>query len=131
MIAPGGRNMGRLRLSRRRFLQMGAGALGLSLPGVLGLRETRADGPRGTRGRAKGIIVLYCWGGMSHLETWDPKPNAPSEFRGEFNPIATTVPGIRISEHLPHLARQAQHLAIVRSIHHRSTFHGRGMYWNL
>jgi hypothetical protein len=68
---------------------------------------------------------------MSHLETWDPKPDAPVEVRGEFSPIATATPGIHIGEHLPLLARQTEKLAIIRSICHDDSAHGRGMYWNL
>jgi hypothetical protein len=68
---------------------------------------------------------------MSHHDTWDPKPNAPLEIRGEFAPIPTATPGIQISEHLPLLARQTERLAIIRSIHHDDSAHGRGMFWNL
>jgi len=68
---------------------------------------------------------------MSHHETWDTKPDAPKEYRGEFNPIATIVPGIRVGEHMPLLARHTDKLAIVRSMHHRSSAHGKGMYWNI
>jgi hypothetical protein len=68
---------------------------------------------------------------MSHLESWDPKPDAPAEFRGEFVAIATATPGIQISEHMPLLAKQTARLAIVRSICHDDSAHGRGMYWNL
>jgi hypothetical protein len=75
--------------------------------------------------------VLYCWGGVSHLDTWDPKPDAPLEIRGEFKAIATATPGIRVSEHMPLLARQMNRLAVVRSLHHSCTAHGKGMYWNM
>ena len=68
---------------------------------------------------------------MSHHETWDTKPDAPSEYRGEFRPIATVVPGIRIGEHMPRLAQHTDKLAIIRSMHHRSSAHGKGMYWNI
>src|SRR3954451_15731337 len=68
---------------------------------------------------------------MSHHETWDPKPNAPAEYRGLFNPIASAVPGIRIGEHLPRLAGHTDKLAIIRSMHHRSSAHGKGMYWHI
>jgi hypothetical protein len=68
---------------------------------------------------------------MSHFESWDPKPDAPPDIRGEFVPIATATPGIQISEHLPLLARQTERLAIIRSISHDDSAHGRGMYWNL
>jgi uncharacterized protein DUF1501 len=112
--------------TRRQFLSCGVGTFGLSLANYLDLRAAG----RATTGRAKSCIVLYCWGGMSHHETWDPKPNAPAEYRGEFAPIATAVPGIRIGEHMPRLARHTDKLAIIRSIHHRSSAHGKGMYWN-
>lgn len=118
-------------LDRRGLLRLGAGACGLSLDGFLGLRgAARAAGGATVRGRARACIVLYCWGGMSHLETWDPKPDAPREYRGEFDPIATSVPGIRVCEHMPRLARQMHRLAVIRSVHHRCSAHGKGMYWN-
>jgi hypothetical protein len=110
---------------RRDFLKLFLGGLGLSLP--VFLQQTSAS----TRPRARSCIVLYCWGGMSHHETWDLKPNAPSEYRGEFRPIATAVPGIHIGEHLPRLAAHTDKLAIIRSMHHRSSAHGKGMYWNI
>jgi uncharacterized protein (DUF1501 family) len=114
-------------LPRRRFLrQMGVSALGLSLADFLG---AQASAPA-SGGRARSCIVLYCWGGMSHLETWDLKPDAPVEYRGEFRPIATRVPGIRVGEHIPLLAQHTDKLAVIRSIHHRSSAHGKGMYWN-
>lgn len=120
--------------TRRRWLRgCGVGLFGLSLADYLGRRaargraaETRSDG----FGQAKACIVLYCWGGVSQLETWDLKPEAPAEVRGEFKPIATAIPGIRVGEHLPHLARQMKRLAVVRSVHHTCTAHGKSMYWN-
>ena len=118
--------MASLFASRRQFLRCGIGALGFSLASYLDVRAARGDG----NSRANSCIVLYCWGGMSHHETWDPKPSAPAEYRGEFESIATAVPGIRIGEHMPLLARHAEKLAIIRSIHHRSSAHGKGMYWN-
>src|SRR5260370_6579784 len=113
------------RPSRRELLRIGIGALGL--PTYLGLRSAPAAD---SETRARSVIVLYCWGGMSHLDTWDLKPDAPAEYRGEFRPIATAIPGIRLGEHMPLLARQTHRLAIIRSIHHRSSAHGKGMYWN-
>jgi hypothetical protein len=68
---------------------------------------------------------------MSHFESWDPKPDAPVEIRGQFSPIPTNTPGIFLSEHMPLLAQQTDKLAIIRSIHHDDSAHGRGMYWNL
>jgi hypothetical protein len=125
--------MSRSAFPRRRFLQNGCAALGLSLPELLRLREQASANylASGNTGKAKSCIVLYCWGGMSHHETWDPKPLAPREVRGEFQPIATATPGTMVSEHIPHLARQTERLAIVRSIHHNSSAHGKGMYWNM
>src|SRR5215207_7313448 len=110
--------------TRRDFLRLSLGGLGLSLPAFL-------HASTAPRRRATSCIVLYCWGGMSHHETWDPKPDAPPEYRGEFRPIATAVPGVRVGEHMPRLARHTDKLAIVRSMHHRSSAHGKGMYWNL
>lgn len=111
-------------LVRRDFLKLSLGGIGLSLPAFLQASTTP------TR-RARSCIVLYCWGGMSHHETWDLKPNAPVEYRGEFCPIATAVPGIHIGEYLPRLAQHTDKLAILRSMHHRSSAHGKGMYWNI
>src|SRR5438874_6205290 len=106
---------------------------GLSLPGFLGLRQQALvqANPAAVSGRAKSCIVLYCWGGMSHLETWDPKPDAPREVRGDYRPIATATPGVWVGEYMPLLAKQTQRLAIVRSVHHHCTAHGKAMYWNV
>lgn len=127
----------RTAIRRSEFLQIGfSGLLGFSLSQVLAPRDWRsqclaAPENQPSRGKAKSCIILYCWGGMSHLDTWDPKPDAPSEIRGEFSPIETATPGIRISEHMPRLALQTERLAIVRSIFHDDSAHGRGMYWNI
>lgn len=106
-----------------------AGMYGLSLPAFLQLQSVAARADTGDK--AKACIILYCWGGMSHHETWEPKPEAPLEVRGEFAPIETATPGIRIGEHMPLLARHTNKLAIIRSIFHDDSAHGRGMYWNL
>jgi uncharacterized protein (DUF1501 family) len=111
-------------MARRDFLKLSLGGLGLSLPAFLHASSS-------PQARARSCIVLYCWGGMSHHETWDMKPNAPAEYRGEFRPIATAVPGIHVGEHLPRLAQHTDKLAIIRSMHHRSSAHGKGMYWNI
>ena len=123
-------------LSRRRALATTAGICGLSLPSFLQLQSTAAADRSAViqsmiPARAKSCIIIYLWGGMSHLESLDLKPNAPAEVRGLFNPIETVVPGIEIGEHLPLLSRHTDKLAIVRSIHHDDAAHGRGMYWNL
>jgi hypothetical protein len=119
--------------SRRRMLGASIGAVSFGLPAFLKLREQAqaAEAPRASSGKAKSCIVLYCWGGMTHHETFDPKPDAPAEIRGEFHPIASAVPDIFVGEHIPKLAAQMDKLAVIRSIHHDSSAHGKGMYWNL
>ena len=99
--------------------------MGLSLPGLLrgrarGQPPTLSDA---TFGRAKSCILLFMWGGPAQQETWDLKPNAPAEIRGEFQPIATRMPGIEISEHFPQLAERTDKLAIVRSMTHTNVDH--------
>lgn len=106
-------------LNRRELVR--TGLLGLSALGLPDLYRANAADPRGASG--KSMILLWLWGGPSHMETFDLKPQAPSEYRGEFRPIATSVPGVEISEHLPLLARQADKFAIVRSLHHDSPGH--------
>jgi hypothetical protein len=123
-----------LEISRRQMLATSIGFCGLSLPAFLQRTSIAAESasPAVTpRGKAKSCIIVFCWGGMSHFETWDPKPDAPREIRGLFSPIATATTGIQIGEHMPLLARQTDKLAIIRSMHHDDSAHGRGMYWNL
>ncbi len=119
--------------NRRKFVQLGG--LGLSLPTLLASRElSLADSPdRATAGfgRAKSCIVLFAWGGMSHLDTFDLKPQAGSDTRSLFRPISTSVPGIEVCEHLPLVARQMHHLTVVRSVHHNAPSHRSAAYWNL
>ncbi len=112
-----------LSLSRRDLLRIGgAGALGLgSLPAAsLG---TSPSSSKKQAGHAKACILVFVWGGPSQLETWDLKPDAPAEIRGEFRPIATNVPGIQISEHFPQLAKLADWYAIIRSMTHDDPAH--------
>jgi hypothetical protein len=118
-------------LTRRHLLTGSAAWAGLSLPAFLQLQSQTQAHESASTARAKSCIVIYCWGGMSHFESWDPKPEAPVEIRGTFQPIQTATTGIQISEHLPLLARHTDKLTIVRSIHHDDSAHGRGMYWNL
>jgi hypothetical protein len=84
-------------------------------------------------GSAKSVILFFLCGGASHIDTWDMKPDAPSEYRGPFQPIATSAPGIQLCEHLPLLAQQAHHLAIVRSVGAsvNTNDHHAGYYYNL
>jgi hypothetical protein len=105
------------RLSRRQMLQIGgAGLVGLSLPGLL--RAQAQAGEVGKHATADHLIVIFLNGGPSHLDMWDMKPSAPVEIRGEFQPIATSVPGVQFSEHLPRLAQHMHQCALVRSMHH-------------
>jgi hypothetical protein len=94
------------------------------------LRAAAAGPPRGSR-RARSVILIFNCGAPSHLDLWDPKPAAPTSVRGPYRPIATSVPGVCISELLPQLARQASRYAIVRTVNHRHTGHNSGMYWSV
>lgn len=112
---------------RREFLRLGLGGFaGLSLPGLL-----RARAQAGEAGAAGGdgptaVILVWLRGGASHLDTFDPKPLAPSEYRGPYGPIRTNVPGIEISELLPRLAGCADRYALVRSLSHTGGGHPAG-----
>ena len=104
-------------LTRRKFLQVGySGLVGLGLPGLLAARAAASPGQ--PTGRAKSVIVILLSGGLGQHDSFDMKPEAPEGMRGEFKPIATAVPGIRMCEHLPRLAARAGKLAIVRSMSH-------------
>ncbi|MDA0810353.1 MAG: DUF1501 domain-containing protein [Planctomycetota bacterium] len=99
-------------IKRRLFLQAGSLAVGgLTLPGLL-----RAESAADTGSPQKSVIMVYLSGGLSHQDTFDLKPLAPKEIRGEFNPIPTSVPGIEFGEHLPRLAQVADKCAIIRSV---------------
>jgi hypothetical protein len=112
--------------SRRDCLRFGVGgALGL-----LGVAQAGSAARAGVAaaarsfGRAKSCILVYLFGGPSHIDIWDMKPDAPPEIKGEFKPIDTNVPGIRITEHLPRLAQKADQYAIIRSMAHGDSAHG-------
>jgi hypothetical protein len=107
-------------MGRRELLRAGSlGLFGLGLPQLLQARSAAA--PRA--GQAKSCIVLFMWGGPAQQDTWDPKPEAPAEYRGEFKPITTRVPGVRVCEHLPLLARRTDSLALIRSMTHPDVDH--------
>jgi hypothetical protein len=116
------------RLSRRRMLQIGGiSALGLNLPGLLHAQQHAAQ--IDLHPTADACILIFLSGGPSHLDMWDMKPAAPAEVRGEFQPIATTVPGVQLSEHLPRLARHVHRCCLVRSVHHSvNNAHAAGVY---
>jgi hypothetical protein len=114
--------------TRREALRAGALALtGLGLPGLFRARAEAGDTPTLARppgfGRARRCILIFQWGGPSQLDTWDPKPDAPAEIRGQFAAIPTATPGVFISEHFPRLARQTNRLAIIRSMSHDDPAH--------
>src|SRR5579864_4753130 len=112
------------RLTRRGLLRLGGlYGFGLLLPDLLRARAAAAPSPRGTFGRARSVIVLYLHGGHAQQETWDPKPDGPSPARGEFGAIATSIPGIRISELLPVSAKVMHRLTLVRSLSHGNANH--------
>lgn len=101
-------------VSRRRVLQIGAAGL----PGLLSARPSLAEPGDSLAAKADHCIVLFLNGGPSHLDMWDMKPDAPSEVRGEFDPIASSLPGVPVSEHLPRLAQQMHRTTLIRSMHH-------------
>ncbi|MBL6724143.1 MAG: DUF1501 domain-containing protein [Rubripirellula sp.] len=110
-------------VKRRDLLKIGSLTIGgLSLPNYLSLASDRAA----KSGRADRAIFIELPGGPSHLDTFDLKPNAPSEFRGSFNPIRTNVPGIEISEHLPKLSKVADKFCILRGVSHTLAAHRLG-----
>src|SRR5262249_9862258 len=102
----------------------GLGLFGLSLPRLL-----YADTAAHRAPAARSCVLFLLHGGPSQLDTWDLKPDAPAEVRGEFNPIATSVPGIQICEHLPRLARLAHKFPIVRSMAHTALSHNSATYF--
>lgn len=117
-------------VTRRSFLRVGGLAIGgLSLPNLLRFEARAAESAQPVRRKA--VIQIWQAGGPSHLDTYDLKPDAPTEFRGEFRPIATNVPGIDICEHLPLQAKVMDKLAIVRSAFHTNAGHGMGSQWML
>jgi hypothetical protein len=107
-------------LGRRAFLKIGAAGLGLTLADLLRLR---AQGAVDSRARAKAVIFVYLFGGPSHVDTYDMKPGAPSEYRGEFAPIKTNVPGFEICELMPMQAKIADKLALIRNMTFNPNFH--------
>src|SRR5436305_4526852 len=111
-------------VSRRQFLRVGGlSALGLSLPGFLRLRHLAAAEGKPARKTVR-CILLWMQGGPSHHDTFDPKPDAPAEVRGEFGTIPTTLPGVRFCDPLPMLAKQTDRLAVIRGHDPKNGSHG-------
>jgi hypothetical protein len=115
-------------VSRRSFLRAGAlGMAGLALPDILRLRARAAESGAAVKDTA--VIQVFLQGGPTHIDTYDLKPEAPKEFRGEFSPIKTNVGGVEICELMPRQARVMDKLAILRSLHHDTADHNVGTHW--
>ena len=119
--------------ARRDFLKIGAaGLFGLSLPQLLQLeaQAQQAQAATGTRrnARATSIIMVWLAGGPATIDMWDMKPELPKEMRSEFQPVATSVPGVQVCEHLPRLARLTDRCTLVRSVHHKEVAHAPAVY---
>src|SRR5205085_4827553 len=113
-------------MTRRDCLQLGLGGLLTGgLVGALRVTETAGAAPR----QAKACILIWMDGGPSHYETFDPKPEAPSELRGSFAAIETKIPGVRFSQHMRKLAAIADKFAVIRSIRHDQGNHGAGNHY--
>lgn len=114
-------------LSRREFTQLGAAALGGWGLGMGGVSALRAQAPAASKGGADtAVIFLWLPGGPPHMETYDMKPDAPADYRGEFRPIHTCVPGMDVCEHLPLHAKTADKFSLIRSVAHGFSDHGGG-----
>ncbi|MBT4013959.1 MAG: DUF1501 domain-containing protein, partial [Planctomycetaceae bacterium] len=116
-----------LSLNRRQLLQIG----GVSILGLnsFELDQLRANSENeenqsGYQGKHHACVFIFLFGGPSHIDLWDMKPNAPAEVRGDFKPISTNVPDIQICEHLPRLAAQMDKITLLRSMRHRMPVHG-------
>ena len=113
--------------SRRDWIRLGGlGCLGLSVGDLLTAETVQAAG---TLGRAKSCIILFLGGGPPQHETFDPKPEAPMEIRGDFKPIRTSVPGMHFCELLPRVAKAADKLTVIRSLHSDINNHSSSGYW--
>src|SRR5262245_29519919 len=115
--------------SRRTAIQAGSiGLLGLAMNHVAGLRALAKESRSPARRSHKAVIYIFLSGGLTQHDSFDPKPEAPAEIRGEFRPIATRTPGIEICEHLPKLAERSHLWALCRSLTHPYTGHSQ---WHL
>ncbi len=119
-----------LTCNRRRVLELGASALGLGLADVMRWRAEAAESAGKTsRQSQKSLIVFWTHGGMSQQDTYDMKPAAPAEFRGPYAPIATSVPGVQITERFPRQAPLMHRLSVVRSVNHQNGIHAPSAHW--
>jgi hypothetical protein len=115
--------------TRRDCLQLGlTSAIGIGLSGLMRL-QAQASPTVARKGTAKSCILIWMDGGPTHLETFDPKPDAPAEIRGEFEPISTKLPGIQFSQHMTRLAGMLDQVSVIRSIRHDQGNHGAGNHY--
>ena len=123
--------------SRREWMRIGGlGALGLGLPQLMHARGNaveplHANSFPSSFGKAKSCIVLFLLGGPPQHETWDPKPDAPSEIRGDFGTIATATPGLRVGELMPMTAKLTERIAVLRAMATDDNAHSSSGYWML
>jgi len=117
-------------ITRREALGRGlTGAAGLMMAGALGTDVRAAAAPAKVAAKAKSVIQIFLWGGMSHIDTWDPKPKAGAEYMGELpKVIDTNVPGVQLGELFPNLAQQADKFSLIRSMTHRNNGHETAAY---
>lgn len=126
---PGKQSSENAMTSRRSFVQAGVlGVGGLTLPTLLGLQAQAAGRSNAAE---KSVILVWLSGGPGHMETWDPKPAAPEEYRGPFKAIPTSLPGVSFGELMPELAGLADRLAVLRTVNHGSGDHTKGNHWML
>ncbi len=116
-------------VTRRNFLQIGAPLLGLGLADLLRLESQAAETGHHASTSKKSLIVFWTDGGVSQQDSYDVKPDAPAEYRGMYQPIGTTVPGVVLSERLPLQAKVMNRLSIVRSVHHENGIHAPSAHW--
>ena len=119
--------------NRRQLLQFGIS--GLAVSGVQAIAPPLLSAKPGTPlpafGQAKNVIVMFTWGGMSHIDTFDMKPEAGAENRGTFGRISTSIPGTKVCEHLPKMSQMLHELTVIRSFHHTAGDHRKAAYWNI
>ena len=109
-------------MPRREFMRVGTLALGgMTLSDLLAHQAAA-----GTQSSDTSVILFWMWGGPSQLETYDMKPNAPSEYRGPFNPIQSTIGGMDVVEHFPMQAKIADKFSVIRTLHHEMSAHNDG-----
>jgi hypothetical protein len=117
--------------SRRDFLRVGAlGTLGLSLPGLLKATAAQSSAKK-HKNRARSVLLVYLGGGLSHHDSFDLKPEAPAEVRGKYKPVDSVVPGLKVGELLPHMAKVMDRLTLVRSGSHNNDHHETATNWVL